>query len=464
MDAAVVGRLSHGGGEAVTQPDDPYAEQRAAGAAAYAAYEQMIYAAYLEMMTEWLGQVQAAVLGHGVTALSLLPNPWDVYSTGPSWTRRTEHFVRQVMDKVVKPTYQHVLAGRPHIAWDTRPFVTDFAATVAANLAGLPEQVHAQVATIIQQATAQGASVPDVASQLRQLFAATDPAWANKAQVVAMTTLHTAYAGGTHDAYAALVADEPEVKWVHRWLATDDERTRPWHREADGQVQPWGQPFQVGPETLAFPGDPRGLPGNVIRCRCVELLEIAGEPTDMTDRQSRSGTAPSKVDPPRTTLLAAAAPVLLDPHQLCSLTACKLTGKPGLCKGQHRGETEPGVDIPQGGDARAAAEATATAKQLDSLATRIRASMVNWTPEQRARATSVLARYQQQSSAHKRIAANETLMSERRKTALEQAKRQAERDAREQDRLDAKRKATAKKINGVASGKKLKDYQTSTKV
>lgn len=443
----------------MTQPEDPYAEQRAAGAAAFAAYEQMIYAAYLEMMAEWLAQAQRAVLGHGVTALSLMPNPWDVYSTGPSWTKHTEHFVSQVLQRVVKPTYAQVLGDRPHIAWDSRPFVTDFAAQMTTNLGGVPSQLHDAMATVIQQATAQGASVPDVADQLKQLLNPADAHWASKAEMTAWTTLHTAYSGGMHDAYAALVEDEPEVKWAHRWLATEDERTRPWHREADGQVQPWGVPFAVGPETLKFPGDPTGLPSNVIRCRCTELLEPVGEATKMTDRQTvlQAGGA-------RRTLLAAAVDLGADAHALCSLVACKQTGKPGLCKGQHRGQTEPGTDIPPDANQRNIADSTAAAQQLDSIATRIRASMANWTPEQRARATRALANYQRQSSAHKQIVSSEQQIGQRHKTAVDQAKKQAAKDAKEQDALDRKKRSSASAGIKTVAGVKLKDYQTSTKV
>jgi len=53
-----------------------------------------------------------------------------------------------------------------------------------------------------------------------------------------------------------------------RWLATDDERTRPEHRLADGQTVGLNQAFSVGGEYLQFPGDPNGRADNVIQCRC----------------------------------------------------------------------------------------------------------------------------------------------------------------------------------------------------
>jgi hypothetical protein len=51
-------------------------------------------------------------------------------------------------------------------------------------------------------------------------------------------------------------------EWVKQWVATEDDRTRPTHVHADGQVQLLAQPFHLGggetgqPEALAdFPGD-----------------------------------------------------------------------------------------------------------------------------------------------------------------------------------------------------------------
>lgn len=53
-----------------------------------------------------------------------------------------------------------------------------------------------------------------------------------------------------------------------QWLATEDERTRPTHVEADGQQRPLDQPFTVGGFPLDFPGDPAGPDAEVCNCRC----------------------------------------------------------------------------------------------------------------------------------------------------------------------------------------------------
>lgn len=54
----------------------------------------------------------------------------------------------------------------------------------------------------------------------------------------------------------------------HEWLATQDDRVRDDHAAADGQRVRLGTPFKVGGESLLYPGDPAGSPGNIINCRC----------------------------------------------------------------------------------------------------------------------------------------------------------------------------------------------------
>lgn len=67
-----------------------------------------------------------------------------------------------------------------------------------------------------------------------------------------------------------------------RWLATDDERTRPTHHDAEGQVRPLGLPFTVGEAELMFPHDPTGLPGEIINCRCTMIYAL-GKPDPDAD-------------------------------------------------------------------------------------------------------------------------------------------------------------------------------------
>ncbi len=55
------------------------------------------------------------------------------------------------------------------------------------------------------------------------------------------------------------------------WYATMDNRTRPEHMAAHGQIRKLGEPFDVGGEKLIYPGDPNGSAGNTCQCRCTTL-------------------------------------------------------------------------------------------------------------------------------------------------------------------------------------------------
>jgi hypothetical protein len=62
------------------------------------------------------------------------------------------------------------------------------------------------------------------------------------------------------------------------WLSARDSAVRETHAEADGQVTGInGEGFDVGGETLEYPGDPSGSPEETINCRCVALPVVSDE-------------------------------------------------------------------------------------------------------------------------------------------------------------------------------------------
>lgn len=56
-----------------------------------------------------------------------------------------------------------------------------------------------------------------------------------------------------------------------RWVSRHDDRVRPTHREADGQVVPVDEDFTVGTSRLAFPGDPTAPIEEIAYCRCLAV-------------------------------------------------------------------------------------------------------------------------------------------------------------------------------------------------
>lgn len=60
------------------------------------------------------------------------------------------------------------------------------------------------------------------------------------------------------------------------WIATKDNRTRPHHRNVDGNVVGLNEDFTVGVTRMSQPGDKRGGADECVNCRCC----VAFEPTD----------------------------------------------------------------------------------------------------------------------------------------------------------------------------------------
>ena len=60
-----------------------------------------------------------------------------------------------------------------------------------------------------------------------------------------------------------------------QWVDRDDSRVRSSHREVDGDRVALGSLFEVNGSLLRYPGDPSGLPHDVINCRChLKFVEV----------------------------------------------------------------------------------------------------------------------------------------------------------------------------------------------
>lgn len=66
------------------------------------------------------------------------------------------------------------------------------------------------------------------------------------------------------------------------WLATNGDRTRPTHREANGQTVDLNEKFMVGGYPMDRPHDPNGPADEIINCRCTLTFEIADDDISAT--------------------------------------------------------------------------------------------------------------------------------------------------------------------------------------
>lgn len=126
---------------------------------------------------------------------------------------------------------------------------------------------HEIVKKVIDHGIENGLSEKEIASNLTDHFIS--GASESRARTIARTEVHNAASFGMQDG-----AEETGLQLTREWVAVMDDRTREDHADADGQTVGMDEPFQVGDESLDFPGD--GSPENSINCRCT----VAYNPID----------------------------------------------------------------------------------------------------------------------------------------------------------------------------------------
>lgn len=161
----------------------------------------------------------------------------------------------------------------------------DYLATASNNLKNIGDLVWMAIRAELQEGVNAGEDMRQLAGRVRAASQMT----AARAMTIARTEVHRAAEAGSLAQMRLSGFTNFEVQ--KRWLATEDERTRLAHIQADGQTVGLNEVFDVGGEGLQFPGDPMGRPDNVINCRCT-MSYIFPEDDD-EDEMTASG-APSQ--------------------------------------------------------------------------------------------------------------------------------------------------------------------------
>lgn len=142
------------------------------------------------------------------------------------------------------------------------------------RIANWSDEVAAQIRDTVAEGESAGLSISAISQTLLDLVDGEGQAWAER-------IARTEVTGAANEA-ALQAADQSGVVTQKQWLATPDERTRPSHAEADGQIVDLDDVFEVGDSLLDHPGDPGADPGEVVNCRCTMLLLIEN-PDGTTD-------------------------------------------------------------------------------------------------------------------------------------------------------------------------------------
>src|SRR5687768_8559522 len=134
------------------------------------------------------------------------------------------------------------------------------------RLVGIGDALWFNARAALVEGTELEEPIPKLAARVRDAVGVTE----GRARMIARTEVHGArntVAMGTMQRFESAYGI-PSGVMRKEWQATEDQRTRPTHHEADRQTVPFTEPFTVGGFPLQFPGDPTGPAAEVINCRC----------------------------------------------------------------------------------------------------------------------------------------------------------------------------------------------------
>lgn len=110
-----------------------------------------------------------------------------------------------------------------------------------------------------EQAVAEALSENAIASRIREV---TEGLSVSRSRTIARTESHRAVMESQYNIIDGM--DLPE--YVNEWASGSDGRVRRDHRKVDGQLRKPGSTFDVGGDSLKYPGDRSGSPDQTINC------------------------------------------------------------------------------------------------------------------------------------------------------------------------------------------------------
>jgi len=147
---------------------------------------------------------------------------------------------------------------------DFEKLIDDYFRNRQLYLVGITTRIANRIDKIIQNGRAEGLTLREIARNIANDFGFTR----SRASLIARTETHSAATFANHQYYRT-AGNDYGFNFVKQWVATNDERTRPDHRNANGQVVDMDEDFNIGGVLMEYAGDPKGGAKNVVNCRCV---------------------------------------------------------------------------------------------------------------------------------------------------------------------------------------------------
>lgn len=227
------------------------------------AEEKRLTAVVQAAVFRWLAAVRDAVR-EAFLKLSGRVDIHAVAATQPLWDSLVGDLSKDLL-AVAQQEYEAVGRG---LDADETALIQQVVAASRRNLATLPGEVQNELSHVITSSVDAGKTPAQIEAAIDEFLSDTgSPNWPNRAKVIAVTEVHRMANAATYA--AGVVTSGMQQQAMEKiWDSRDDDRTRPDHAAADGQVVPLNAMFQVGDSLMLYPGAPGAPAKQVVNCRC----------------------------------------------------------------------------------------------------------------------------------------------------------------------------------------------------